>query len=283
MYSKKIIALFAVFLIIIYGSFKIIPISKAASPSDGDQVSSDLSLDLDLAQKDPAPAQKQIVQFQVSQARIVTDKGEQATVIVKDEVPQEVKTEPTKDTVNPEQTTSEQVVTKNVEVTTNPNETPSSDHSQIAPSGSSTDNTGNNPTVSPSKNVIPGTNILEPDDNTAPQVPATSISPADQNQNSPAPTPAGSDINNLAQPTAAPTSAQPNPIPPENAPSSNPPDIAPPASNGSSSDNSSGNSSNQSSSSDNNSGSQNSEEDSSAVQGASTTWWQVFLNKILKK
>ncbi len=78
-------------------------------------VSSDLSLDLNLAVQNPAPVQQQIVQAQTTQAEVVTKTGEKVAIVVKDAVPEEVKTQSSKDALNPDQSTSEQVVTTNVE------------------------------------------------------------------------------------------------------------------------------------------------------------------------
>lgn len=287
--SKKYLALFAVTLIAIYGLVKIAPISRAAS--DSDQIPSDLSLDLDQAQKDPTPVQRQIISSQTAQAKIVTDKGEQAVIAVKDEVPKEVKLQSAKDAENPEQSTSEQVVNKTVE----------GDQGQAVPADSPADNATNNPVSSPADiNVIPGTNILEPDDNTAPQLPAASINPINsgQNQNNPAASPAGTDDfgqSTVPQPasstnsapefnTPAPTNAagggeQSNTIPPENPPA----ETQPVSNNSSGSDNSTNQSSGNNDSS---SGSGSSGGDNSAVQGVSTQaglpWWQVLLNKFLQ-
>lgn len=194
MSCKKYLALFAVALIIILGTKTS---STHAQSSQDDQIPSDLSLDLDLAQKDPAPAQKQIISSQTPQAQIVTDKGEQAVVTVKDEVPQEVKLQSTKEVENPEQTTSEQVVDKNVEE--KPGQNNNGDFNNTAqPSGSN----------SSSKDVIPGTNIAEPDDNTAP-LPSSSANPSTSS------TPSGSSTENSVQPTNSPANTT-NAIPPEN-------------------------------------------------------------------
>lgn len=269
MHGKKYLVFFAVFFIIIYGLAKIPPLSRAAS--EDDQIPSDLSLDLDLAQKDPAPEQKQIVQFQTSQAKIVTDKGEQAVIVVKDELPPEVKLQSAKDAVNLEQTTSEQVVNKNVE----------SDQDQSVPaaSGSPSDSNGNNPTPTPAGNVIPGTDISEPDDNTVP-LPFSSVNPSAN----PSEAPQGPSVSSgPAQPE---TTSQPvntiNTIPPENGvvPASAAPqqEQSQPSSNSESAPSEPPGSNDTSSS-----GSESSGGDT-AVQGVSTgsniSWWQQLLNRL---
>lgn len=289
MYGKKYLAIFTVSFIIIYGLVKLPPISKAAS--DSDQIPSDLSLDLDLAQKDPAPAQRQIIQSQIPQAKIVTDKGEQAVVVVKDEVPAEVKLQSATDALNPEQTTSEQVINKTVE----------SDQNQSIPvvSGSPSDGNDNNPASTPAGNVIPGTDIVEPDDNTASRNPPNSSSPqtTSGDQTNSTSTPSGSSTPSPSNSDTQQPADTANTIPPENgvAPSSAPPqgsstensvpkEESHPSSNSESTPNqpSSGNSD---SGSNGNSGSESTGGDSSAVQGVSTAsnipLWQQLLSRII--
>jgi len=177
--SKKIPVLFVVLLLVTYVTLKIPSTRAQQAPPEGDeQIPSDLSLDLDLAQKEPAPAQKQIVQSQTPQAQITTSSGDSIVVTVKDVVPPEVKTQSVRETVSPEQTTSEQVVEKKE---TNPSET------------NGPNNNIDNGATQDGKNIIPGTNITEPDDNAAPPLPTPS-------------TPAG----------GSPSGEQPNTIPLEN-------------------------------------------------------------------
>lgn len=286
MHGKKYLAIFTVSFIIIYGLVKIPSISRAAS--DSDQIPSDLSLDLNLAQQNPARAQRQIIQSQTSQAEIVTDKGEQAVVVVKDELPPEVKLQSAKDALNPEQTTSEQVVQNGEEKNGQNN---NGDFNNIVqPSGS------NSPT---SKDVIPGTDILEPDDNTAPQNPPNSSSPqtTSGDQTNSTSTPSGSSTTSSSNSDTQQPADIANTIPPENgvAPSSAPPqgssteNSAPkeeshPSSNSESTPNQPSSGNNDSGSS-GNSGSESTGGDSSAVQGVSTAsnipLWQQLLSRII--
>lgn len=215
MKSKINLTFFATLLVICFVLLKI-PATHAAQ-SDEDQIPSDLSLDLDLAVKNPAPDQKKIADVQTEKAQITTSKGEQVIIPVQEAIPQEIKTQSSKDAENPEQTTSEQVVSKNVEETVNPKDTESSREGA---------NTNSNPGTSPSDNVIPGSNIVEPDDNTAPPIqtspqgtPGSTTENSSGGQNTPQPTPAGSDVGNSTSNTI---NGQSNTIPPENgvAPSS---------------------------------------------------------------
>lgn len=288
MHSKKYLVIFTISFIIIYGLIKIPSISRAAS--DSNQIPSDLSLDLDLAQKDPAPAQKQIIQSQTSQAKIVTDKGEQAVIEVKDEVPAEVKLQPAKDALNPEQTTSEQVINKNVET--------DQDQSVPVTSGSPSDSNDNNPASTPAGNVIPGTDIVEPDDNTAPlpssfvnpsanpseapQGPSVSSGPA-QNEN---PTNSSQPTNSPVQPETPQPENTTNTIPPENGvapvPAAPQQEQSQPSSNSESTP-SQPSSGNNDSGGSNSGGSESSSGDNSAVQGVSTvSWWRIFVNQMSK-
>ena len=157
MKSKKILALFAVCLIIILGIK--IPQTHAQSSQDV-QIPSDLALDLELANKNPAPNQKVIADVQTEKAQITTNTGEKLDLPIKEAIPEEIKTQSAKDAVNPDQTTSEQVVEKKE---TNPSEP---------------NNQNNNKDNGDVQNNIPGTNITEPDDNAAPK-PESSSSPTD--------------------------------------------------------------------------------------------------------
>jgi len=175
MKSKKNLALFVLLIIVFFIALKTPHITVAQNAStDNEQIASDLSLDLNLAAQNPAPEQKQITQSQQSQAQITTSTGEQVVVKVEDTVPPEVKTQPAKDAVNPEQTTSEQVITKTVEETVGPNGSQTPGETQPSSSANSSDNLNNdvnskNPNETPStdKSFIPGTTIIEPDDNKA--------------------------------------------------------------------------------------------------------------------
>lgn len=164
----------------------------AQSSKDGD-IPSDLFKDLEFAQQNPAPEQKQIVETQVSEAETVTENGETNTVAPKDVVPEEIKIEKADDVVNPEQSTSEQVKEVTVEQPaesaqpeSSPSEnqpgtensspedsvqpdtlTPQSDNSSTSPGSDNPSGTTN------SNDVIPGTTIIEPDDNAAPPTPST--------------------------------------------------------------------------------------------------------------
>lgn len=262
MKSKKYLALFAVCLIIILGIK--IPQTHAQS-SQGEQIPSDLALDLDLANKNPAPNQKVIADVQTEKAQITTSTGEQVVIPIQEAVPPEIKTQSSQDAVNPDQTTSEQIVEKKE---TNPSEP---------------NNQNNNKDNGDVQNNIPGTNIVEPDDNAAPP-PQSSANPAGNSDQQPdkSDTPASS-ADTSAPSTSAPAE-QSNPIPLENGntqPVTQPETSAPPTSEtppGSEStpvqpaagSNDSG-------------GSDSSNGDSTAVQGVSTvSWWQIFLNKISK-
>ncbi len=152
-------------------------------------IPSDLSLDLNLAQQNPAPEQKQILQAEFKQAVVTTAKGETSTVTPQDSISPQAKTESSKDTVNPDQTTSEQVQTKPVSVevdekgspvpsatdipsdSPNPNvnePSPTTNNNNTSPStnNNNTSSTTNNDNTSSSP--IPGTSIPEHNDNAAP-------------------------------------------------------------------------------------------------------------------
>lgn len=170
---------------------------------------SDLSLDLALAEQNPAPGQKQIVESQTKQVITTTNKGEISVDIPKDEVPLEIKTESVQNVVNPEQITSEQVIStpESVEEKTNLDENEVSPTEQIEPSTSQINNTNTD--------VIPGTSILEPDDNAVPTEPILSITP--QNSDiSPSNTPNGDQKNPEVNQQDTATPGQENSIPLEN-------------------------------------------------------------------
>jgi len=250
MQSKKIAVLFVACLIII--GIKI-PQTHAQSPKDG-QIPSDLVLDLELAQKNPTPEQKLISEVQTEKAQMITKTGEKLDLPIKEAIPEEIKTQSAKDAVNPDQTTSEQVIEKKE---TGPQE-----------SNGSNNNVDNGVV----QNNIPGTNLAEPDDNNAPK-------PAN-----PAPAASGADDTSAPPVSTTPPASEPattiplengNPQPqptnqPETAPAGNPPaqssDTAP------SSDNSSSQSSG---------GDSGGSDTGSGVQGVSTvSFWQLFLNKL---
>lgn len=172
--------------------------------SQGGQIPSDLSLDLQLAQQDPAPDQQQIVQAETDKAQVVTTAGTVAPVVPHDIVAPEVKIEPAQAAVHPEETTSEQVITipVTVQVTQAPDQNQQSpdnnngSNDNLSPADN-TNSPGNNnaaPNISPAQNqagdtttivpvqnnvsavpvqteggnIIPGTTIVSPDDNAAP-------------------------------------------------------------------------------------------------------------------
>ena len=191
----KYLPIFAITLILILGFIKISS-TYAQSPQD-EQIPSDLALDLDLANKNPAPNQKIIADVQTEKAQITTNTGEKLDLPIKEAIPEEIKTQSPKDAVNPDQTTSEQVVEKKE---TNPSEP---------------NNQNNNKDNGNVQNNIPGTNIAEPDDNAAPK-PESSSSPTDTSapstsapaeQSNPIP------LENGVAPTPAPDSTTPTPAP----------------------------------------------------------------------
>ncbi len=190
-------------------------IIHAQQPTDNGQIPSDLALDLNLAQQNPAPDQQQIVQSETKQAEVVTDTGETTVVTPQDTIVPGVKTESRDNAINPEQTTSEQVITQPEQVNVDDNGTPvptGSDQNQGSPTG---DQPTDQPTgiqsqngvtgePSPTDNFVPGTNVSQPNDNAAPL-------PPDTNPNLPAPTQSSD-----TQPSEAP--AQQNTIPQESSP-----------------------------------------------------------------
>lgn len=142
-------------------------------PSEISQdIPSDLSLDLSLAQQNPASEQQQIVSNQIDQAEVTTNSGLSIPVTPKDTVPSEIKIEKMKDAVNPEQTTSEQVISTPVTVpdTTNDQQIPSQTILQEGITGTPQYNS-DIPTSATDSNFVPGTTIVEPDDNAAPPLP----------------------------------------------------------------------------------------------------------------
>ncbi len=231
MHGKKYLALFAISLIVIYGIVKI-PFTNAqqSTPKDG-EIPSDLALDLDLAQKNPTPEQKLISEVQTEKAQITTSQGRQEEIPIKEEIPEEIKNQSAQDAINPDQTTSEQVIEKK-------------EVGPVEPNGAN-----NNQDNGAIQNNIPGTNIAEPDDNSAPQ-----------------PTPSTNPTVN----TPSPSNGESNSIPLENGNTQ----AAPTSSDNPSTDNSSSQPS---------AGGDSSSGDSTGVQGVSTvSWWQIFLNQVSK-
>ncbi len=184
----------------------------AQQDNSSDNVPSDLSLDLKLAQQNPAPEQNKILSSETKQAIITTSSGDKATVKLQDDVAPKANSQSKSDTVNPDQTTSEQVITKpsTVQVIDNGSPSPTTDSqgnpaTGDSPSPSINDNTApangspsgpsinNNGGANQISGVLPGTNTIEPNDNAAPSdnssntnLPAP-VQPADQSQsNSPA-------------------------------------------------------------------------------------------------
>lgn len=198
--KKRYIVPFAIILILSYASVKI-PFIHAQQPLIANDIPSDLSLDLNLAQQNPAPDRQTIVASETKQAEIVTTTGQTTTVQPQDTVAPAAETESTKDALNPNQTTSEQVVTTPVTVEVDQNETPF----PTAPTSSGEPEiTGESPepsTIAPSQEVsptgtsdlVPGTTVVSPDDNAAPADNST-------NPNLPAPTSAV-DNTSINQPT----------------------------------------------------------------------------------
>lgn len=229
MKSKRILALSIILLILIFALLKT-PLNSQAQNSDTNTLPSDLSLDLALAQQNPAPDQNQIVTNEIKQVTTVTTTGQTDTTVSQDVVAPQVKTENLGNTINPDQTTSEQVVEQPVQVPVDDNRTPmptSSDTSITSPpiSGDTTPtsaqdinslpNTNNanspsgttdtptpietdttTPTSGSSDNLVPGTNVVQPDDNAAPMPsPTTSDQQNIPPESQPAPTTPDSNSN----------------------------------------------------------------------------------------
>jgi len=203
---KKKFGLFSILLIIIFATVRIPTLSFAQQPSNSEDIPSDLSLDLALAQQNPAPEQKAIVESQVQQAQVTTSTGESSIVTPVDVIPAEIRIESATEAVNPEQTTSEQVVSTPVVVPVNDNQSSPSDQTQptnvpsdnnvpdIPQENSSSqtqDTTNQNQSPNPvptnsSTDVIPGTSLLEPNDNAAPPLPSSpSINPSEVSPTAP--------------------------------------------------------------------------------------------------
>lgn len=249
---KKYFALFLAFLLIPLVGINIWSLTFAEQATFGEDLPSDLSLDLNLAEQNPAPDQKEIVASQERQADITTSTGETVTISPKDIIPEEIKTESRSDAVHPEETTSEQVVNTQVNVeektdtgSQNNSNLPSDNTSGISQEDSISPSPSNNQNqnLNSSGDVVPGTSVLEPNDNSAP--------PLLDNANSPQPR------------DTSPASSQPSDNTNTNSPDS-----------GSSQDQSSGSTDNSSAS------------DQNSVQGASTgpniSLWQKITNKFLR-
>ncbi len=186
--------------------------ASSSQAQKNDQIPSDLSLDLKLAQDNPDPNQKTIVNSETRQAKLVTNTGAITNLKPQDVVAPQVKTQSAKDTDHPEQTSSEQVVST-------PGESTNS-NSQTGPLNL-------NDTLSPTKatgNLVPGTEVFEPDDNAAPtktpednsQTPS-SLTPLENPQNQ---TPAGSPDSSISPQTPSDNSGNSTPPPESNPPTS---------------------------------------------------------------
>lgn len=205
---------------------------SAQQNSDQSDLPSDLSLDLEFAQKNPAPESEIINQAETKQATIVTPTS-QVTVKPEEVLTPEVKTVPSNQVNHPSQTTSEQVIVTPVTVEKN-NQAPGSSGSpvevqpSIQPSGAvnniSPTNTNpaspvdtSTPSTSPASlnvnptsattsqpatavptktskpnpsNFVPGTTVVEPDDNMAPtEPPSAAPPPPPPTDNNPPPEP----------------------------------------------------------------------------------------------
>ncbi len=262
---KKLLALTLPFLLVIISLASSRAIAQQPSPTD--DIPSDLTLDLSLAQQNSSPDQQIIVNAEVKQAQVESNNGTTTTTVPKDDVVSQAKTEPAKNAINPEQTTSEQViivptVVPTAEVTTSP----SIDQNQA------TSPTPDNTSPSPSgANLIPGTTVISPDDNAAPidnspnpsatiQPMAPQTSPTDNSKPQGSPSPDNST-----------NTAPSQPAPSQNIPSGSQPQATP------TTDNSTPTQNNSTPAQDNGTPAQDSSQptpdnsvDSSSVQGAAT-------------
>ena len=212
--NKKTFVLF-ISLLIVCASVQMSSVAHAQQSAPTTDISSDLSLDLGLAQQNPAPEQKAIVASQTQQATTVTITGETNTIVPQDVISSQAKTESQENAVNPDQTTSEQVITRPVTVQVDQNGTPTPE--QPSPTSGdvnspSSTNQNNNLNGPDTNNLVPGTNVVAPDDNSAP-------SDNSGNPDLPAPTPTDSGSlnavpNNQVNPSSAPdnsgSSSQPS-------------------------------------------------------------------------
>jgi len=222
--KKKIFPFFITVLLLISPLFPNKALIHAQQPSNNNQVPSDLALDLNLAQQDPAPDQQQIIKSETKEAQITTTTGESSIITPEDITVPEVKTEPQEDAIHPEETTSEQVITKPEEVNADENGTPvptngeqGQDVNGNQPTGIQSENgTTGEPTET--QNLVPDTDVSQPDDNAAPL-------DNSENPNLPAPTQA-SDNSQLDQQNISPTeqqndNSQQNTVPLESQPQDN--------------------------------------------------------------
>jgi len=194
MENKKILAIFATILLIVtISAVKVTSRIHAqqSTSTNNEKIPSDLALDLNLAQQNPAPDQQAIISSETKQAQVVTATGDTRIVIPQDLVAAEVRTESANDAINPEQTTSEQVIT--VPATVNQGETPVTEQGQQGPAN-------NNPTGTQT-DVIPGTSIQEPNDNAAPAESNPEVNPSGTPQDQ-------QNIPPESQPQSNPTSVQ---------------------------------------------------------------------------
>lgn len=169
---KRYFSLCSILLIAIF-AFSHNSLAHAQQPTLGKQIPSDLALDLKLAQQNPAPEQKQILNAETKQTVLTSTTGDKTIVTTRDILTPEVETISEVEVLHPEQTTSEQVITKPVEVEVNDQGTTVPTNPETQPSNiTPTETTGS---------LVPGTDILEPDDNAAPADNST-------NPNLPAPT-----------------------------------------------------------------------------------------------
>ena len=110
-----------------------------------DKIPSDLALDLVQAEQNQHPQRKQIVTAQKLKVELTTQEGK-VTVQPETKLTPEIETQRADQVEHPEQTTSEQVQQTPVTGTHSPPEAP---------------------------NLVPGTSIVEPDDNAAPPPPTS--------------------------------------------------------------------------------------------------------------
>src|SRR5258708_1096175 len=122
---KRLISFFIAILI------SLIILSKVSTVIHAQQITlqkeiipSDLTLDFTLAQQNPSPDRQLILGSEIKKAEIVSTTGQAITVNPQDTFMPTVKVENIKDTISPNQTTSEQVVTIPVTVDINESGTP---------------------------------------------------------------------------------------------------------------------------------------------------------------
>lgn len=289
--TKKFV-LGALFLLSLWAWLPLRPPLFAQQPSKTANVPSDLALDLNLAKENPAPEQKEIIASQTRTAEITTEGGEKIVAKPVDTVPAEIQTEPAESAVHAELSTSSQVVsrTETVEETG-------------APSQNTRDETTAPDSSSSQGNLVPGTQVLEPNDNAAPPPeqspdyrpellptlapnPVLQAEPSTSNstnsESSPQTTiesapqtnqPTDNSQNNPPPPNVQSNSSEPPSIPPENGTQNS----QPAQSSGDTNNSQPAQQSEPPPSNDSNSSDQN-----AAVEGATTkrSWWQIFLGNI---